>query len=141
MFICMQKIKFIYIFFFEILQRHFKLAILGTLGMLDHPHQNHSINLYQALMLIWMQKINFITHFSLKILQKNSKPAILCTLGMPGYANAKWYYHLVENIRVYLQAKNEVHSPRFSGDIAKISKLIILGTLSLVTHTINYSIN
>ena len=29
----------------EILQRQYKLAILQTLGMLDHPVQNHSINL------------------------------------------------------------------------------------------------
>ena len=31
--------------FFEMLYRHCKLAILGTLEMLDHLHQNHSINL------------------------------------------------------------------------------------------------
>ena len=36
-FICMQKINFIYNFFFEILERHCKFTILGTLGMLDHP--------------------------------------------------------------------------------------------------------
>ena len=45
MFICMQIINFIPNFFFEILYRHCKLAILGTLEMLDHLHQNHSINL------------------------------------------------------------------------------------------------
>ena len=36
--------------------------------------------------------------------------------------------HLVENFRVYLQTKNQLHPPRFSGDIAKICTLI-LGTL------------
>ena len=35
----MQKVNFISHFFFEILQRHCKLAILGTMGMLDHHHQ------------------------------------------------------------------------------------------------------
>ena len=54
--------------FFEIWQKHCKLAILGTLGMLDHPHKNHSINLLATFMLICMQKINFITHLFLKIL-------------------------------------------------------------------------
>ena len=38
MIIHMQKINFISHFFFEILQRHCKVAILETLGMLDHPH-------------------------------------------------------------------------------------------------------
>ena len=36
MFICMQKINFIPPFFFEILQRYYKLAILGTLDMLGY---------------------------------------------------------------------------------------------------------
>ena len=40
------------------------LLFLRTLEMLGHPHQNHSINLQQAFMLICMQKINFIIHFS-----------------------------------------------------------------------------
>ena len=44
---------------------------------------------------------------------------------MPGYAHLKWYYQLVENFRVYLQAKNQLYPPRFSGDIAKICKLIL----------------
>ena len=35
--------------------------------MLDHTHQNHNINLWEAFILIWVQKI---THFFLKILQK-----------------------------------------------------------------------
>ena len=52
MFTSMQKINLFSNLFYEILQRHCKLAILGTLGMFDHPHQNHSINLYHALVLI-----------------------------------------------------------------------------------------
>ena len=43
--ICMQKINFIFNFFFDILKRYCKLTILGTLGMLDQPHQNHTIKL------------------------------------------------------------------------------------------------
>ena len=43
MFTCMQKINFISNLFFEILERHCKPVILETLGMLDHPHQYHSI--------------------------------------------------------------------------------------------------
>ena len=64
-------------------------------------------------MLICMQKTNFITPFFLKIVKRNGKLVILGTLGMPGYANPKWYYQLVENFRVYLQAKNQLQSYAF----------------------------
>ena len=50
---------------------------------------------------------------------------------MPGYVHPKWYYQLAENLRVYLQAKNQLHSPHIFGDIAKICKLVILGTLGM----------
>ena len=42
-----------------------------------------------------------------------------------------------ENLKktfVYLQAKNQLHHPRFPGDIAKISKLLILGTLGMLGY-------
>ena len=65
---------------------------------------------------------------------------VLGTLGMPGYAHLKWYYQLVENFRVYLQAKNQLYPPRFSGDIAKICKLI-LDASGMPMHTQNDSIN
>ena len=46
-------------------------------------------------------------------------------------------YQFVEQICVYLQAENQLHShPR---DIAKICKILILGTLGI--HTQNDSIN
>ena len=50
---------------------------------------------------------------------------------MPGYAHPKWYYQLVENFPVHLQAKYQLDPPRFTGDIAKICKLFILGTLDM----------
>ena len=56
-----------------------------------------------------MQKINFIFHVFLEILQCYSKLVILGTLDMLGYAYPKWYYQLVENFRLYLQAKNQLH--------------------------------
>ena len=88
MFICTQKINSISNFF-EILLRHCKLAILGTLGILNHPHQNHTTNLYQAFMFICMQKINLINHFFLKLMQRNSTLVILGNLGMPGHTHLK----------------------------------------------------
>ena len=38
---------------------------------------------------------------------------------MPGFAQAKLYCQFVENFCVYLQAKNLLHPPSFSGDIKK----------------------
>ena len=50
---------------------------------------------------------------------------------MPDYTHAKWSYQLVENFRVNLQTKNQLRPPCFSGDLAKIYKLITLGTLDM----------
>ena len=74
-------------------------------------------------MLVCTQKINFITHFLLKILQKNSKLVVLGNLGMSG------------DVCVYLKAKIQLHPPCFSGDIAKIFKVFILGTLDMSGYT------
>ena len=74
------------------------------------------------------KKINFI-RISLEILERHCELVILGTLGMLGFAHTTWYYQLVENFRVYLQVKRQLHRPCFSGDIAKICKLFILDTL------------
>ena len=85
-----KKINFICNFFFEIpLRDDCKLAILENLGMLDHPDQNHSIDLKETFMRDWMQKIHFITHFFCKILKRNSKLVNLGNLEMPGYTRLK----------------------------------------------------
>ena len=86
-------------------------------------------------MLISKEKINFIFHVLLEILQRYGKIVILGTLGMPGYPNPKWFYQLVDNFCVYLWAKYQLHPPCFSGDIAKICKLLIsLGTLGIPSY-------
>ena len=95
-------------------------------------------------MFVCGQKIKFILHVFLDILQRYCKLIVSGTLGMPGNRNPKRYCQLEENFRVYLQAKNPKNLPCFSGDIAKINKLVILGTLGttcLVAHTQNDSIN
>ena len=63
---------------------------------------------------MYKQKINFILYVFLEVLQ---------TLGMLGYVHPKWYYQLVKNSRIYMQANNQLHPPYFSGDIAKVCKL------------------
>ena len=46
---------------------------------------------------------------------------------MPGYVQPKRYYQTVENFHVHQQAKNQLHPPRFSGDIAKILETCYFG--------------
>ena len=53
---------------------------------------------------------------------------------MSGYAQSKWYYHLVEKFCLYLQTKNQLHPPCVYGDIAKVCKRI-LGTLGIPGYT------
>ena len=60
---------------------------------------------------------------------------------MTGYAHLKWYYEIIGNFRAYHQTKNQLHPPRFSGDITKISKFILDTLECLVTHNQNDSIN
>ena len=63
---------------------------------------------------------------------------VLSTLYIIGYAHPKRYYHLVENICVYLQAKNQLLPPLY----AKICELLTLSTLGMPgTHTQYDSIN
>ena len=61
---------------------------------------------------------------------RNCKLFIRGTLGMPGYAHPKLHYQFVQNFCVYMQAKNQLHLLRFSGDITKICKLN-LGSLCM----------
>ena len=63
-------------------------------------------------------------------------------MGLPGYSNPNWYYQLVENFRVNLQAKNLTSAPCFSRNIARICKLLISGNLGMPgAHTQNDNIN
>ena len=75
--------------------------------------------------------------FSLRYCKDIANFGILSTLGMPGYAHLTRYYQPEEKFSVYLQAKNRHHSPCFSGDIANICKLLILGNLANPNDSIN----
>ena len=74
--------------------------------MLDHPHQNHSINLQQAFMLICRQKIKSKN-------QRKSKLVILGNLIMSRHTHLKQQYHFEETFDIYLQAKSQLHPPCF----------------------------
>ena len=82
------------------------------------------------------QKINFILHVFHEILQR----VIFGTLGLSGYAHPKWYYHLVENFCVYLQAKINFIPHAFMEILHSYVNLFWVLWACLVTLTQNYSI-
>ena len=88
-------------------------------------------------MLICMQKINFILHNFTEISQRYCNLVILSTLGMSGYVHSKWYYQLVENFRVFLQAKKWTSLPTFFWRYCKDMKTSYFGYFEhawLCTH-------
>ena len=85
----------------------------------------------ETFMFISMQKINLTTHFFLKTLKRNPIIVILGDLGMPGHTHVKRQYQFEVSFDGYLQDKNHLHPQRFSGDVAKICKLLTLGTLGM----------
>ena len=124
MFICLQKNNFITHFFLKILQRNNKIVTLGNIGMSGRLHTPKMIvSIWRNLTFIYSQQISFNFHVFLGMLQRYCKLAILGTLGMPGYPHPKWYHRHVKNFRVYLQAKNQLHLSRFSGDIERYANL------------------
>ena len=99
---------------------------MGTLGILDHPHKNHSINFSQTFLLICMQQINFIICFFLNILQTNSKHFTLRNVGMPGHTSKRilsknlWRLSGGKKINFFLHVFLEI--------LQRYYKLVVLGT-------------
>ena len=127
---CMQKVNFVIHFFLTILRRNNKLFVLRNLGKSGHTHQKWQYHFEETFDNFQQGNIKPILQVFLETLQRYYKVVVLGPLGMPGYAHPKWYYQFVENFCVYLEVKNQFHSPCFSGDTAKIWKLI-LGTLGI----------
>ena len=129
---CRQKTNFVIYFFLKIMQRNSKLFILSNLGMPGHTHLKWWCHFEETFDNYQQAKTNLI--FTLEILQRYCKLVVSVTLGILGYADQKWCYQLVENVCVYLQSENQLHTPCFSGDTVKICKLI-LGALGMLGYT------
>ena len=54
---------------------------------------------------------------------------------MPGHIHLKWYCQFEKTFDVYLKGKNQLHSQCLFGDIKKIFKHLILGTLGMSGYT------
>ena len=95
----------------------------------------------KPLALICRKKTKFILHIFLEILQRHYKP-VLSTLGMPDLTSPKWYYQLVKNFRVYLQAKNNFISHALLEILQRYANFLIwvLWTC-LIANTQNDRIN
>ena len=106
MLICMQKINFISQFFLKILQRNSKVVILRNLAMPGHTHLKWQ-HYFEEIFNVYLQAKNELhsSHFPWDI-AIYYKLFSLGTLGKACYTDLK-YYHLVENFRIYLQAKKQ----------------------------------
>ena len=92
-------------------------------------------------MFICKQKLNLILPVLLEILQRYCKLVILGTLGKPGYTHPK-YYHLVENFRIYLQAKEPLQPHVFLEILHRYANFLFWVLWAcLDTHTQNGNIN
>ena len=142
MFLCMQKINFISNFFFEILQTHCKLTILGTLRMLDHPHQKSYYKFVGNFHAYLYPKIKFINRFFPKKLQRTSKLVILGNLGIPSHT-PKMIASIWRNLWCLSAGKNSTSSFPFSlrywKDIANL--LFWVHWACLAMHTQNDTTN
>ena len=116
MLICVQRVNFITQFFLNILQRNSKLVILGNLGM-----SGHTPKMIKAIWRnLWPLSVGKSSSSSFTFSLRYYKGIVNFflgggrgTLGMPGYSNPKRYYQRVENLRVHLQAKNQIHPHTF----------------------------
>ena len=82
--------------FHEILQRHCKLVILGTLDMPGYAHPNWYYQLVEKL--VYLLAKNQLHHLSFSgDIVNTCKIIVLGTLGMPDYAHPKWQYQIVKN--------------------------------------------
>ena len=94
--------------------------------MPGHRHQSHSIDLYQAFMLACIQKsTSSITSF----LRYCKEIATMLFWLFEHY----WPH----TPKMIVSIKNQLYSPCFSGDIAKIYKPLILGTLGMPDYIIS----
>ena len=136
---CMQKISFVIHFFLK--QRNSKLFVLGNLRMSDHTHQKWQYRFEETFDNYQEGKINSILYVFLELLKRYCKVVVLGALNMTGHGNPKWYYQFVETLCIYLQIKNQFHNPCFSGDTAKMCKLIWVLWACMVIHNQNDGIN
>ena len=108
--------------------------------MPGHTYLNDNINLKKPSTFISRQKINFILHVFPEILQRYCKLSFFGTLGLSGYVHPKWYYYLVKNFFVYLQAKINFIPHAFMEILQRYANLFWVLWAWLITLTQNDSI-
>ena len=133
---CMQKVNFVINFSLKMYQRNSKLFVLDNLGMSSRTHQKWQYHFEKMFDNYQQGKINSILYVFREILQRYYKVFLGSWPCTP-----KWYHQYVEKICVYIQVKNQFHSPCFSGDTARYSNLFWVLWACLVIHNQNDSIN
>ena len=121
MFIYMQKIKFIFNFFKDIVKTLLSCHF-GNFGNAWPSPSKIIVSTCRKLSCLSASKrTNCITPLFLKISQENRK-LILVNLDVPGHTHLKWEHQFEDTFDVYLQTKNQLHPSRFSWDIVQISQ-------------------
>ena len=129
----MQKINFISHFLLKMLQRNSKFGHTWSHTFKRKVSIGKTFDVY-----LQKKKSTSSFTFSLRYCKRYWNLVTLGTLKMPGYAQPKWYYQFVENLCVYLLAKNQLHFQCFSADIAKICKLLWLSNRTLKLEKQNF---
>ena len=104
---------------FEMLYRHCKLAILGTLEMLDHLHQNHSINLSKFSYVPACKKSTLSFTSFLRYCREIAN-FLFWVFGHVWPRTSKMTVSLLRNVWQLSAGENQLHPLCFPWDIAKI---------------------
>ena len=123
----MQKLTTSLTSFFEIMQKHCKLVILGNLFLLGYTH----VKWYQQ------GKINIILHVLLEILQRYYKLVILGSLGMPSHSHVRWYWQTKINFihHVFLEILQSIMDLLFWVIWTCLAIIIIIIIIIITTTT------
>ena len=130
MFICMQKINFISNFFFEILQRHYKLAFLGTWECLTIPIKT-VVSICSMISCLFASKKS--TSSFIYFLQYCREMANLLFWSVCAclVTHLKWQHHFEETLRFIRRQKINFILHIFFVILQRYCKLVVLGTLGM----------
>ena len=98
--LCLSAQKFIRHFSLEILQRFSKLAILGTLGMTSHAHQNWCYRLIGKFGVSLHAKNQLHLFLLSEDITNMLQPCYFGDFDIPSYGHQNRWYQLVENFDV-----------------------------------------
>ena len=117
--------------------KYCKLVMLSNLRMLDHTHQMPKV-LKLTCRKLWCLSTCKKSTLSLTSFLRYCKDLQTCYFVYFEHVwvcTTKAILPTCKNFPLYQKPKNQLHPPTFSGNIAKICKLLILGILDMTVST------